>query len=335
MTAFTATGTENLMVWDRRTAPFMEVWYATVTHRRLRSGLWLRYTISAPGSGDPSCALWACYFDPEGNRSFAGRNDHSIDLLGHVPGRDDGALVRIGDAWLSESHLEGRVESGGRSLGWSLDLEPADRCYHHLPAPLRHRAARRFSTLCSPNLSVPFSGTVELDGEVVAYEREPGCQTHRWGRRHSASWAWAHCSEWDDGGDAVFEAVAAKGAPWLPALTFPYLRYRGEDLVFTALRSRGRYEFPAWTFVASNDRWRISGAARLRLDRSVQMRYDDPDGGTRHCVNSEIADLAIEVYERHERGWRLVDTLRSIGAAHFELGAPEVVGGVEVVTAGT
>lgn len=322
MSRFTANGTENLMVWDRRTVPFMEVWYATVTHRALRSGLWLRYTVSAPRAAEPSCALWASYFDPAGKRTFCGRDTYSIDRLGHVPGRDDGALVRIGDAWLSETHLEGRVASDGRAVEWSLDLEPADRCYQHLPPLLRRRAAQRFSSLCSPNLSVPFSGTVAVDGETFTYDREPGCQTHRWGRRHSHSWAWAHCSEWDDGADAVFEAVAAKAAPWLPALSFPYLRYGGEDLVFTATRSRGRYELPVWTFSASNERWRVSGAARLAFDRSVQVRYDDPDGGTRHCVNSEIADLAIEVYERRDWGWERRGVLRSTGGAHFELGRP-------------
>ena len=52
------------------------------------------------------------------------------------------------------------------------------------------------------------------------------------------------------------------------------------------------------------------------------MRYDDPDGGTRHCVNSEIADLAIEVYERRDWGWARTGVLTSTGGAHFELGQP-------------
>ncbi|HYO61108.1 MAG TPA: hypothetical protein VEU29_04345, partial [Actinomycetota bacterium] len=245
MSAFTAAGTENLMAWDRRARPFMEVWYATLTHRRLRSGLWLRYTISAPRHGEPTCALWAFYFDPEPERSFAGRDVHPIDLLGHVPGRDDGAVVRIGDAWLSETHLEGRVTHGDRTLAWSLDLDPADRCYQHLPPLLRRRAAKRFSTLCSPNLSVAFSGTVELDGETVRYEGEAGCQSHRWGRRHSHSWTWAHCSTWEGGGDTVFEGLGVKAARGVPGLTFLYLRHLGEDLVFngvrSALRARSRY----------------------------------------------------------------------------------------------
>lgn len=318
MSAFTASGTENLMVWDRRARPFMEVWYATVTHRALRNGLWLRYTLAAPRDGEPSCALWAFYFDPGGRRSFAARAGYPIDYLGHVPGRDDGAVVRIGDAWLSEIHLEGRVERGGRTLAWSLDFEPAERCYQHLPAALRGLAARRFSTLCSPNLSVPFSGTVELDGETIGYDGEPGCQSHRWGRRHARSWAWAHCASWHGGHDAVFEGLGAAPVPGVPPLTFLYLQYGGEDLVFR--RGTGRFEFPAWTFSAANDRWRIGGAAGLSPDRAVQVRYADPDGGERHCVNSEIADLAMELYERSGRTWRHAATLTSAGAAHFELG---------------
>lgn len=327
MSAFTATGTENLMAWDRRARPFMEVWYATVTHRGLRSGLWVRYTVSAPRDREPACALWALYFDPGGKRSFAGRNVLPIDVLGHVPGRDDGAVVRIGDAWMTETHLEGRVEHDGRTLAWSLDLDPADRCYQHLPPVLRARSAKRFSTLCSPNLDVPFSGTVEVDGEPIRYDGEPGCQSHRWGRRHSHSWVWAHCSSWRGDEDAVFEGLGVKPAPVLPGLAFLYLRYRGEDLVFnglrSALRARSRFDLPSWTFSASNGRWKVAGAARLRPDRAVQVRYDDPDGGVRHCANSEIADLALDVHERASGSWRHVGSLTSTGAAHLELGRPE------------
>lgn len=320
---FTATGTENLMAWDRRARPFMEVWYATVAHRALRAGLWLRYTVKAPQHGDAVCSLWAFYFDPDGKRSFAGRNDYPIDVLGFAPGRDDGAIVRIADAWLSETHLDGVVRHGARTLAWSLDLDPADRCYQHLPPALNALAARRFSTVCSPNLGVPFSGTVELDGEIVRFEGERGAQSHRWGRRHSRSWAWVHCSSWEDGEDAVFEGLGARAASFAPPFTSLYLRYRGEDLTFSHLRSRSYSDFPVWAFAARSDRWKISGAARLRPQRAVQVRYADPDGGARHCVNSEIAEVALQISRRAGEGWRHAGTLTSNGLAHFELGRPE------------
>jgi hypothetical protein len=318
------------MMWDRRAAGFMEVWYATVFHRALRSGVWIRYTITAPApgrGGDPSCRLWAFYFDPEGKKGFAAANEYSTDRLGSANGRDDGALVRIGDAWLSETHLDGRVTSGDRALTWSLDFDPADRCYQHLPPSLRKRAERRFSTVCSPNLSVAFTGAVELDGETVRFDGEPGCQSHRWGRRNSHSWAWAHCADWEDGARAVFEGVTARTGRRVPAFTSLYLRHRGEDLTFSdvrsALRAHSRFELPTWAFSSHNGRWKIAGAARLRLDRSVQVRYDDPDGGVRHCTNSEIGDLALEVYERRDGIWRHDASLTAMGSAHLEFGRPE------------
>lgn len=323
MSAFTASGTENRMMWDRRAAGFMEVWYATVFHRSLRSGLWVRYTITAPAE----CRLWAFWFDLDGKRSFAGSDVYSVDRLGSANGRDDGALVRIGDAWLSETHLDGRVSAGDRSLTWSLDFDPADRCYQHLPPLLRERAARRLSTVCSPNLSVPFTGVVELDGERIAFDGEPGCQSHRWGRRHSHSWAWAHCSEWEDGAGAVFEGLTARAGRRLPAFTSLYLRHRGEDLTFgdvrSVLRARSRFELPTWAFTSQTSRWKVAGAARLKLDRSVQVRYEDPDGSARHCANSEIADLALAVYERVDGVWHHDASLTAIGSAHLEFGRPE------------
>ncbi|MDQ3957156.1 MAG: hypothetical protein M3273_02420 [Actinomycetota bacterium] len=327
MTAFTFDGTENRMRWDRRAERFMEVWYATLNHESSGSGLWLRYTITAPtaSSGRPAgCALWAFHFDPDRKRSFAGRADYPIDRLGSANGRDDGALVRIGDAWLSENHLEGEVPIGGRSLAWSLDFEPADRCYQHLPPMLRQWVARRFSTVCSPNLAVPFTGTVELDGETMGYEAEPGAQSHRWGQRNSHSWAWAHCSPWEGGDDAVFEGVVARAAARAPSLAFLYLRYAGEDFVFNgmrpALRAKSRFEFPTWAFSSHDGRWKIAGASRARVDDTVQVRYEDPDGSYRHCANSEIADMAIEVYRRAGGAWRHDGSLTAMQTADLEFG---------------
>ncbi|MGH2729251.1 MAG: hypothetical protein ACRDJI_01435, partial [Actinomycetota bacterium] len=242
-------------------------------------------------------------------------------------GRDDGALVRIGDAWLSERHLEGEVSREGRSLAWSLDFEPADKCFQHLPPQIRKRVETKVSTVCSPNLSVPFSGSVKVDGDVLQVDRALGCQSHRWGRKHSSTWAWAHCSTFEHGEDAVFEGVTARakiGPVPAPTTTFLYLRYKGQDLVFNdlkwALRAKSSYEMPTWAFTARNDDWKIAGAARVQISRMMQVAYMDPDGSPRHCANSEIADLAIEVYRRDDQSWRHDGSLTALRTAHLEFG---------------
>jgi hypothetical protein len=323
MGSFAAVGTENLMRWDRHSSGFMEVWYATLNHRDTGIGLWLRYTITAPrGSGrDPYCELWGFAFDPDEKRTFGARKRYPIDRLG------DGALVRIGDAWLSEKHIEGEIGREGRTLTWSLDFEPSDRCFHHIPARLRRRAEKRVSMLCSPNLDVPFSGSVTLDGEMLRIDAERGCQSHRWGRRNAQSWAWAHCANFEGGEEAVFEAVAARatlGPLPVPTLTFLYLRFGNQDIEFNDLkwvmRAQSRYEMPTWAFTAYNDDYKVAGAARSPVDRLVQVEYQDPDGTARYCANTEIADLGLELYRRAGSLWRHVASLTSLKGAHLEFG---------------
>ena len=318
------------MRWDRSSANFMEVWYATLNHPGSNSGIWLRYTLTAPVSGSPYCELWGFLFDPTGRRDFAAKERFPIDRLGGPNGRDDGALVRIADAWLSETHLEGSVGKDGRTMSWSLGFEPAGRTFQHLPPRLRTRAERMVSTVCSPNLSVPFSGVVRLDSDELDFDDAPGCQSHRWGRKHSRSWSWAHCSRFGDRDDVVFEGVVARAALGplpAPALTFLYLSYGSEDLVFNEMkfvaRARSRYDMPTWAFAASNDSWKIAGAARADTTRMFQVEYADPDGSRRYCANSEIADLAIELYARDGGTWRHRDSLTAMGTAHLEFGRPE------------
>jgi len=332
VSTFTSDGTENRMRWDRRRRGFMEVWYTTLNHRASGRGVWLRYTLTSPDAADrpPYCELWGFVFDPDRKANFASKQRFSIDALGSANGRDDGALVRIGDAWLAENHLEGSLERDGVELAWSLDHEPADRCFQHIPEPLRDRIEGRVSTVCSPNLSVPFFGTVRIGSDELTFEGEPGCQSHRWGRKHSTTWTWAHCSAFEDDPEAIFEGLAAKtsiaGIP-APTTTLLYLRYKGNDLAFNelkwALRARSRYELPTWAFTARNESWKIAGAARATTDRMVQVEYADPDGSPRFCANSEIADLAIEIYRKENGRWRHHGSLTSLRDAHLEFGQPE------------
>jgi hypothetical protein len=52
----------------------------------------------------------------------------------------------------------------------------------------------------------------------------------------------------------------------------------------------------------------------------VQVRYEDPDGSPRYCVNTEIADLGIEIYKRSDTGWRHHASLTALRSAGLEFG---------------
>ena len=88
-------------------------------------------------------------------------------------------------------------------------------------------------------------------------------------------------------------------------------------------RARSHYEMPTWAFTASNRNYKVTGAARADVGRLVQVRYDDPDGSLRHCANSEIADLGLEIYMRRNGGWRHSRSLSALKTAHVEFGRVE------------
>jgi hypothetical protein len=329
MSVFSSDGTENQMRWDRTSDTFMEVWYSTLTHEPSGCGVWVRYTITAPSKGDPYCEVWGFVFDPNLRKSFAGKQRYGIDALGAF-GRDDGALVRIADSWVSENHLEGSVTHAGRLMTWSLGFEPQPRCFQHLPQPIRRRAERTVSTVCSPNLMTPFTGVVKVDDDEYEFSGSSGMQSHRWGRKHASTWAWGHCSHFDGGADATFEALAAKASLGFlpgPTLTFAFLHLEGEDIAFNELRwvrrARSSYTMPTWAFSAHTDTYKVVGASRAHPDRLIQLDYQDPDGSHRYCANSEIADLALEVYGKTGAGWRHHRSLTATGTSHLEFGRKE------------
>ena len=48
----------------------------------------------------------------------------------------------------------------------------------------------------------------------------------------------------------------------------------------------------------------LDAAYQLHPERFVQVTYADPDSTLRYCANSELADLALEVYRRDGSAWR-------------------------------
>ena len=65
------------------------------------------------------------------------------------------------------------------------------------------------------------------------------------------------------------------------------------------------------------------GVVRNAQHAESGVGYDDPDGSLRHCANSEIADLGLEIYLRRNGGWRHSRSLSALKTAHVEFGRVE------------
>lgn len=336
--AIAANFSDNMCRWDRTGAPHYEVWFLTLNHRASQRGFWFRYVLESPTGtvleAQPHASLWAAVFNrrvPE--QGFGIKREYSGDQFA-ADGVDD-SIMRIGSNLFSSSRAAGSVEDGGHSIEWDLSYVPCESTYHHVPRAVI-RLARPASFVCSPNLDTRFSGRIAVDGEEILLDREPGCQSHLWGRKHVDDWVWVHSNAFEKHPETVFEGLAARtrrGGRSLPPVQSLYLRHRGEEHRFVRLRLAEqwgrRMGMGFWSFSAMNTRFYIEGAAQCRLRDMLQAEYADPDGDRLYCINSEVANLKIRLFRRvHGVRWRHLETIKSYATAHLEHGSranePEV-----------
>lgn len=318
----------NLCRWDGRSAPHYEVWFLTLNHRASQRGFWFRYTLESPLASDhyskPSAGLWAsAFFRASPERNLGLKREYAIDQF-EFEGREDFSL-KIGDGLFSPTRAAGIVDSGDHSIEWDLSYAPCRKTYHHLTRTLV-QLARPSSFVCSPNLDTRFSGSIVVDGQHIALEDEPGCQSHLWGRKHVDDWVWVHSNAFEKHPGTVFEGLAARprrAGRTLPPIQSLYLRHRGEEHRFVRLRLAEQWQrrlgMGYWSFSAMNTRVYIEGAAQCRLRDMLQAEYSDPDGERLYCINSEVANLRIRLFRRvHGVRWRHVETIKSYATAHVE-----------------
>jgi hypothetical protein len=302
----------NALRWNGRPGHY-EVYYVTLTDPRSGVGIWVRYTLEAPMSGDPSCALWFAAMDPAAGVVARKQTLPIAELTADA----DPFMLRIGSAELAE----GAASGGFEDVSWDLRWEPG-RTYEPVPALLRPVAS---TVLVLANGDTAITGRCEFAGRTVELTRARGGQTHLWGAKHAQSWSWARCSDFrtesgepveDTFIDGVSAYVRRFGRELGPAILLAG-RIGGEDFRASALRSRtSTFGLEGWRFAAAAGGRKL--LAEVKPDRRLLagVTYHDPDGEPAYCYNSEAASMRLEV---HERGGRR-QTLIADGMAHFEYG---------------
>jgi hypothetical protein len=165
-----------------------------------------------------------------------------------------------------------------------------------------------------------FSGTITVDGIPLSIDRWIGSQNHNWGSRHTDRYAWGQVAGFDDHPDAFLECSTARlrvGPLWTPWMSPVVLRLFGETLSWnglpTAIRARGHYEPYAWQIETSSSAGKLALRIHAEPDEFVALRYPNPPGGTKICLNSKVARCELTL----RRGGQTIE-LRSSRAA-FEI----------------
>lgn len=275
-----------------------ESWFQRGNDASGRRAFWIRYTIFSP-RGRPADAvgeLWAISFDRQ--------RDHIVAVKEVKPLRDcrfatDRLAVQIGEATLDDGALRGAADSGGHRLAWDLRYHGGQEPLLLLPRALYAAPLPRAKALVARPLA-RFEGSITVDGEVLAIDGWVGSQNHNWGSRHTDRYAWGQVAGFDEDAQAFLECSTARlrvGPLWTPWMSPVVMRLGGETLRWNALpravRAEGTYRPYEWTITTASPSGELSLRLRGEPSEFVALRYGNPSGGDKICLNSKIASCEL------------------------------------------
>jgi hypothetical protein len=309
-----------------------ESYFQRANHPSRPLAFWIRYTIFSP-RGLPAGALgelWAVWFDGERERVVAVKEEAP---LGECRFGADGLLARVGGAMLDDRRLAGETRSGAHAIAWELAYDDGEDPLLLLPSALYDRALPRAKALVGrPNAR--YRGTLRVDGETHAIDAWQGSQNHNWGARHTDRYAWGQVAGFDGEPRSFLECATARlrlGPCWLPAMTLVVVRLGDErwalNSLAQALRADGYVDGLTWRFASRAPGIEIAGTISAPPARFVGLRYRNPPGGVKVCLNSKLAACELTV----RRAGRPPTVLRTADRAALEILDDDTRCGVPVV----
>jgi|GEM_PF-19865 len=309
-----------------------ESFFQRGNHPNRPLAFWIRYTAFIPeGRPDNGVGqLWAIYFDGDDNRILAIKEEFPINECRFAGSR---LSVRIGLAFLEDRLLQGSVSRASSAIEWDLTFNSQQAPMFLVPEENHDRKFPAAKALVGLPLA-SYSGRLVVDGEEILVDSWIGSQNHNWGSRHTDEYAWGQVAGFDNAPDVFLECVTARlriGPLWTPWLTNVVLRLGDRDYALNSirqgLRAKGRYEYFSWSFFTESPEIKISGKMDARREHFAGLRYGNPPGGIKTCLNTKLAACRIII----ERPGRDTLELHTDSRAAFEIITDDTNHGVPIV----
>ena len=273
-----------------------ESWFQRANHPSRPLAFWIRYTVFIPADGGrPALGeLWVILF--EGQQITARKLEVPLADCSFSRSALD---VRIGDATLDQQHCEGSFED----VAWSLRYDSPTPPILMLPAGLYDGGFPKAKLLVGSPLA-RYTGTLTVGDRTIEVDGWVGSQNHNWGSRHTDRYAWGQVAGFDDAPEVFFEAATAWlrfGPLWTPPLTIASVRIGDRTIqrvgMLQAVRANASVEGFRWTLQTGGRNGTIEAAFEASAGDFVALRYLNPPGGHKACLNSKLArcQLWVEV----------------------------------------
>ena len=299
---------------------FYESFFIRANHPEKSQAFWIRYTVFKPLK-DPAGALgelWATWFDGESGQHVSVKDEFS---LSECMFDNHQFKVQVGQSSLTSQKASGAAGSKNK-ISWELD-------YAGESAPLLLLSPRLY-TIGFPKakalVGLPlatFTGSLTVNGEVMEIDNWVGSQNHNWGTKHTDSYAWGQIAGFDNSPDSFLEVATGQlkfGPVYTPRMTLMVLRHQGREYqlntIGQSLKAYGRFEYFKWEFRSETSEVKIEGSITAPPEAFVGLRYYNPPGGIKHCLNTKIAACQISVLFK-DTGHK--ETLTTASRAAFEI----------------
>lgn len=315
-------------------AGFYESYFQRANHPTRPLAFWIRYTIFSP-KGRPKDAigeLWAVWFDGERGTHTVAKSEFP---LGQFVFSREGFAAKIGEAILEPGGLQGAAESRGHRIQWDLSFAGTAEPLFLLPPRLYAGGFPKAKTLVGLPMA-RYDGAIHVDGARMDVEGWTGSQNHNWGTKHTDRYAWGQVAGFDNAPESFLEVATGQlkiGPWWTPRLTPLVLRHDGEEhalrgLWQAAVRADGRFGYFHWEFRSRGPGIAVEGSISAPKSAFVGLRYHNPPGGEKWCLNSKLASCRLRVL----REGMPEEVLETQHRAAFEILTDDLAHGVEIRT---
>ena len=311
-----------------------ESFFVRANHPSRPLAFWIRYTLFSPRNHPEEAIgeLWAIYFDGESGKHVAVKQEVPIARCTFSPSE---FRVDIDDASLRPGTLEGTAAARAHAISWKLSFAGTAAPLFLLPPALYRAALPKAKSLVSLPFAT-FNGSLAVDRAVIDVSGWVGSQNHNWGSKHTDHYAWGQVAGFDTHADSFLEVGTARlkiGPLWTPFMTLLVLRHRGEEIALNSLRqsirARASFTYFDWHFHSENDAVSIAGHITAPREAFVGLRYFNPPGGIKHCLNSKLASCELKLIDKRARSSG-TETLSTRHRAAFEILTDDQNHGIDI-----
>jgi hypothetical protein len=304
-----------------QSAGHYESYFLRANHPTQPIAFWIRYTVFSPDQRpqDAIGELWAVVFNGSTGQHSVAKTEVPISQCAFS---NDRFAVRIADAELAPGLLAGSAGSGSSAISWRMTYEGSAPPVFALPLGRYDSSFPKAKLLVGVPMA-RFAGTITVMGETLSVNDWIGSQNHNWGSRHTDRYAWGQVCGFDGAPDSFLEVASARlkiGPMSSKLITLLILRHGGQEYacnsLWRGLRARASYEYFRWRFASRSESVRIEGEIDAPREAFVGLKYYNPPGGEKYCLNSKIAACTLRI---SNRSTGRTETLRAANRAAFEI----------------